>query len=416
MTRRVLILVVSIVGLLGLTLSADRPFSADWTAALTLDPDGTFLSGLESAVDLSYETGPVLWTSYSNFQLTVGYLWQEFGVTGHLGAFEIQGDLLFGPSTSDYLYLQLMASLDLAGCEVAAYFAQVSEAVVGGPADGFAIRLSGSIGGLDITSITELGARVRDEDYGGITIVHAASGLYRTYDTNPLVPGQGFTGERITLSGLECRCADETKGSLYFTCSGFGSLTLMVEGIETNLPWLSLDAELVFQIQTKSLVLVPRLTVGQIACLHVYADLVTGGGGNAPIEGISVYGLELSCKIGSATFRDLSVLDPSRYAITTPAYGSVIERIADAIDAGHEYYPDYWEMLSLDIPIGGCCGGTSSVTIYTYFSQGSSSLFAWAMTSAEARIAFSDKLEFRGGMEISAAGTKLLHFGVRYEW
>ena len=70
-----------------------------------------------------------------------------------------------------------------------------------------------------------------------------------------------------------------------------------------------------------------------------------------------------------------------------------------------------WEGALRGMPLG-----TSSVTLYTYFSQASSSLFDWAMTSAEARIAFSDKLEFRGGMELSASGTKFLRFGVRYDW
>jgi hypothetical protein len=414
MLRRVVTMVVAVTGIASFALLVAGSLGGSWDTETRIDGTPS-LESLQSVLDLDYSWSTLTVTSESELQL-FGFLWQGLGVRGTLGAFNVQGDLLFGPSTGDYLYLQMMASFELASAEVAAYFAQLSDAVVGGPADGFAIRLSGAIGNLDITSITALGARVRDDEYGGITIVHAASGLYRTYDTNPLVPGQSFTGQKLTLSGLTFGCANDIKASLYFTCDGFDSLTLTAEGIKTNLPWLSLDAELTFQIQTKSLVLVPRLTLGQVACLNVYADLVTSGADQALVQGISIYGLELSCKIGSITFRDLSVLDPSRYAITTPAYGTVIESIAEAIDAGHEYYPDYWEMLSLDIPIGGCCGGTSAVTLYTYFSQGSSSLLDWAMTSAEARIAFSDKLELRGGMEVSASGTKFLNFGIRYTW
>jgi hypothetical protein len=144
--------------------------------------------------------------------------------------------------------------------------------------------------------------------------------------------------------------------------------------------------------------------------------LVAGDGDNAPIEGISIYGLELSYTLGSVTFRDLSALDPSRYAITTPAYGNGIEGIADAIGQGHEYYPDYWEMLSIDVALGSCCGGSSHVVLYTYFSQGSGSLFDWAMTSIEASVAFSERLEMRGGMEITATGANHLSVGLRYAW
>lgn len=84
--------------------------------------------------------------------------------------------------------------------------------------------------------------------------------------------------------------------------------------------------------------------------------------------------------------------------------------------SGHEYYPDYWEMLSIDIPLVSCCGGSSHAVIYAYFSQGASSLFDWAMTSAEASVAFGEKLEFSGGMEISAVGDKYFTIGMRHDW
>lgn len=415
MMKRVIVTAAVIAMLAGLVLLAAGPLSGSWDTEIRIDTTTPSFEGLQSVLNLDCPWSNLSVTSGSELQL-FGFLWQEFGVHGSLGAFQVQGNLLFGPSTADYIYMQMLATIELAGGEAGVYFAQLSDAVLGGPADGFAIRISGSFGDLELVSMTELGARVRDDDFSGITIVHAASGLYRTYDTNPLVPGQGFTGEKIMLSGLTFGCADDIKASLYFTCDGFDSLSFQVAGIRTPLPWFSLDATLTFQLQTKSLVLVPHLSLGQLACLNVYADLITGDGDNAPIEGISIYGLELSCTLGSVTLRDLSVLDPSRYAITTPAYGSVIEGIADAIGQGHEYYPDYWEMLSIDIPLVSCCGGSSHVVIYTYFSQGASSLFDWAMTSAEASVALGERLEFRGGVEFSAVGGKYLTIGMRYDW
>jgi hypothetical protein len=134
---------VLMIGLLGLALiAAEGPFSADWEAGIAFDPNGTFVSGFESIVDLGYTTGPVLWTSYSEFQLTVVYLWQEFGVTGHFGAFAVQGNLLLGPSTTDFLYAQAIATLPFAEVDVGFYCASLSDAVLGGPADGFALRLA----------------------------------------------------------------------------------------------------------------------------------------------------------------------------------------------------------------------------------------------------------------------------------
>ncbi|MCX6093265.1 MAG: hypothetical protein NTY63_00360, partial [Candidatus Bipolaricaulota bacterium] len=261
MTRRVLILVVSLVGLLGLNLLAEGPFSADWTAGITFDPNGAFVSGIESTAGLSYETGPVLWTSYSNFQLTVGYLWQEFGVRGYLGAFEIHGNLLFGPSTSDFLYAQAIATLQFAGVDAGFYYACLSDAVLGGPADGFALRIAGSFGGLDIVSITEFGARVEDEDFDGIDIVHAATGLYRHYVTNPIVPGQGFTGEKLSVSGPGFGCIGSLETVLYFTCQGFDFVSFELEDVALGVSWLDFDLEVTYEIQTKSVALTPDVVV-----------------------------------------------------------------------------------------------------------------------------------------------------------
>ncbi len=415
MTKRALVTAAGVVVIVSLGLVAADSLSGSWDNEIALDVAGPSFEGLRSVLDLSYSWNGLAATSESELQL-FGFLWQEFGVTGNLGAFELQGNLLFGPSTGDYLYMQMIATIELAGGDVGVYFAQLSDAVLGGPAGGFAIRVGGSFGDLDIVSTTELGAQVRDSDFSGITIVHVVSGLYRTYDTDPLVPGNGFTGEKIVLSGLTFGCAEDTTASVYFTSDGFDSLVLEVSGIQTTLPWLALDATLTFELQTKSLVLVPRLTLGQFACLNVYADVVTADTDNSPIEGITIYGLELSCTLGSVTLRDLSVLDPGRYAITTPAHGSVIENIADAIEQRHEYYPDYWEMLSIDVALGGCCGGSSHVALHTYFSQGSGSLFDWAMTSAEASVAFGERLELRGGVEFSAIESSHLSLGLRCSW
>jgi hypothetical protein len=414
MTRRAFV-TAGVVALVSLGLLAADSLSGSWDNEISLDVAGPSFEASRSVLDLSYSWNELAVTSESELQL-FGFLWQEFGVHGSLGAFHVQGNLLFGPSTGDYLYMQMIASLDLAGCEIGAYFAQLSDAVLGGPADGFAIRTAGSIGDLEVVSTTEFGAQIRDSDFSGITIVHVVSGLYRTYDTDPLVPGNRFTGQRIVLSGLTFGCMEDTAASLYFTSDGFDSLSLEALGIQTTLPWLALDATLTFELQTKSLVLVPHLTLGQLACLKVYADLSTGDGDNVPIEGITIYGLELSCTLGSVTFRDLSVLDPGRYAITTPAYGSVIQNIADAIEQRHEYFPDYWEMLSIDVALGGCCGGSSHVALHTYFSQGTGSLFDWAMTSAAASLSFGERLGLRGGMEISATGTNHISIGLRYAW
>jgi len=416
MTRRIWMVAVLMIGLLGLALVAEGPFSADWEAGITFDPNGTFVSGLESIVDLGYTTGPVIWTSYSEFQLTVVYLWQEFGVTGHLGAFEVQGDLLFGPSTSDFLYAQAIASLPFAGVDVGFYYASLTDAVLGGPADGAALRLAGSVGALDIVSITEMGARIEDDDFDGIDIVHAATGFHRHYTTDPVVPGQGFTGEKLTASGWGFVCVENVQTVVYFTSGGFDFISFELEDIALGISWLSADVEITYEVQTKSIALTPRVVVGDgLLCFEPYIGIRCGAS-LWEIDGIELGGLALACTWNGVTIKDLTVFDPGRYVITTEEYGSVIESLEDAIENAHDYYGQYWELLSIEIVRSGCCGGVNRMLINTYFEEGSGGIFGWGMSYFEAKVGLSAAIELSGDLTVTPDGLESIGMGVRLHW
>ena len=415
MTRRVLVLAVSMVGFLGLTLVAEGPFSAIWEMGITFDPNGTFVSGIESTADLAYATGPVLWTSYSNFQLTVGYLWQEFGVRGDLGAFAIEGDVLFGPSTEDFLYAQAIMALSIAGVDVGLYYANLSDAVLGGPADGFALRVAGSVAALDIISITEMGARIEDEDFDGIDVVHSATGLYRHYETNPVVPGQGFTGEKVAVGGWSYGCIGDIRTILYFTCTGFDFFAVDLEDIDLGIGWLKTDLLVTYEVQTKSFALTPRIAIGDgLVCFEPYFA-VDFGASVWEMDGFELGGLALVCTWNGVTVKDLRVFDPGRFVITTEEYGSVIETLEDAIEDGHDYYGQYWELLSIEIVLDGCCGGTNRMLINTYFGD-LSGIFGWGMSYVEACIGVSTDIELLGSMTITAGGLGALEIGVKLHW
>ena len=204
MAKRVVVTTIVMLVLVGLPLSASSPLSGGWTSEFTFVPDGTFaqlIRSMESLLVVDYTMSGLTATSSSEFQL-FGFIWQEFEANGTLGIFNYQTNLLFGPSTEKkYIYAQAIGSVRITGLDMSLYFAQLSDAVLGGAADGFAIRLAGGIGTVDFVSITELGAKIKDDDFDGITIVHAGSGLERTYLTDPVVAGQGFTGQKVTASG-----------------------------------------------------------------------------------------------------------------------------------------------------------------------------------------------------------------------
>lgn len=379
------------------------------------DPLGAGLEALDLGLDVGYTLGAVTLSTDGLLVLPGTWVWQGFSAVGRFGGYGLTANVLFGPSTVDYLYAEAIVDLSIAGIDVAWHAAQLSDAVLGGPADGWALRIAGSVGVLDLVSISEFGARIEDDDFDGITIVHAATGLERHYATDPVVPGQGFTGEKLSLGGLPFCCA-EIGAELYFTCDGFEFASFAVTGIGVGaVPWLSLDVDLTFQLQTKSLVLAPRLSLGEVACVELYSE-IDWDAANRSIDGIGFYAIDLSCEIGPVTVRDVAVLDLNRYAITTEPYGSAIERLIDAIEAGHDVYPDYWEMLSIAYRGEGCCGGDLTFLLNVYFDDASASLFDWAMTHVEAAVPLAEGFTFTLGMETIPAGVDSLTFGFHVDW
>jgi len=413
----------------GLTLVAG-PFTGSLTseALFTVDKATEHVSqySLDSIFTLNYAFCGFVGTSFSEFYLP-GYIWQGFGLTGGLGAFDVQADLLFGPSTADFIYAQEIVTASIAGVEVGFYWATLSDAVLGGPANGVVLRLAGSVGGCDIVSVTELGARIRDDEFDGITIVHVDTGLSKSYVTNLIVATQtgsvcvgGFTGEKVTISGISFSCIEDLSTTLYLSClSGFEWVRLQVEEICTGLSWLSLDLALTFELQTKSIVVTPSLLLGECACIDTYVEVRTGApddtlyGNFTSITGIGLYGVGMTYTWQGGTFKALTVFDTGRYVLTTPEYGSVIASLADVVNKGYDYYPDYWELYSIEVVQDGCCGRITRFVANTYFERDLGSIFGWGMTHVEATWAINPSLFLTGKLQLSNSG--LNHFGLGFE-
>ena len=416
----------------GLILIAG-PFSGSFTTELLLDPAPNLaFASLDSIFTLNYAFCDFVSTSETEFYL-LGYIWQGFGLTGGLGAFDVQADLLFGPSTADFIYAQEIVTASIAGVELGFYWATLSDAVLGGPANGAVLRLAGSVGGCAIVSVTELGARIRDRDdeFDGITIVHVDTGLSKSYVTNPIVATQtgpvcvgGFTGEKVTISGMSFGCIEDLTTTLYLSClSGFEWVRFEVEGICTGLSWLSLNLALSFELQTKSIVMTPRLIVGECLCIDTYMEVLTDAPDNTiygaftSLTGFSLYGLGFTYYSGQGvTVKELTVFDTGRYVITTPQYGSVIESLAEAVDNGHEYFPEYWELWSIEVAQDGCCGGITRFLANTYFERDSGSIFGWGMTHVEGTFAINPTLSLGGEIEVDTTGLTQLGLLIEVSW
>jgi len=277
--------------------------------------------------------------------------------------------------------------------------------------------VAGSSGGPTVESVTELGAHI-----DGITVFHAATGLSMEYVTNPMVGVQTcsdcctvtFTGEKLTISGMPFCCLEEVTTTFYVTCAGgFEYVRFDLQGIDVPAwPWLLFDASLTFEVDEKALAIAPTLRLGEWTCIDLYTELSSLN----PLlfDGVRFYGLGLTCTLGDVTLKSLSVFDTGRHAITTPTYGSVIESLADAVAAGHTYYPDYWELFSIEVVGDGCCGTQYRFLANTYFDAASAMLFDWGMSHMEVTLPLNPEFMLTGSLEVSEAGLEWFGVGLTF--
>ncbi len=409
------ILIAALVGIvtIGLTLSAAGTFSGRSWFEVTLDPNVGF-TGMDFGIETVYTIGGFTLGADSLFVLPGQWVWQGFTVSGQMGAFSTQANILMGGAPADYLYAETIMNVSMVGIDFAFHAAQLSAAVHGGPANGVAIRMASSVADFDIISVTEFGAQIEDDDFGGISIVHAATGRERHYLTDPRVMGEGFTGQKFSLTHFDFCCSEEITTTLYITCDGFDYVSFRIEDLLiTNLSRLTVDAELKFEMQTKSLLITPKLVLGDVACFELYVGF-TPSVGAVGIDTINIDGISLECQIGPVTVRDVSLFAPYNLALTTERHGSVVMPIADILAKGIEYYPDYWEMFSIAYAGPACCVGEYNFLVNVYFDEDSTSLFDWAMTHVETMLPFGDSFTF--GMEVTPDGLDHLGFGFEVSW
>ena len=400
--------------------SLSGTLSGTWEGRMAVDLNPFSFSDLSSSFTVSYVLGSFTGTSSSEFGLT-GFIWQGFRIIGMWGGFQIQGDALFGPSTADYLYGQLIVKTSIAGLHLGVYTAELTDAVLGGPADGSVIRFAGSIGSVHIVNLFELGARIEDEEFKGITIYHAATGLHKHYTTNPIVytPGGsfcgGFTGEKIAVSGLSFGCIRDITTTLHMTYYGFDYLKFSLTGIETGISWLKFNMDIKFELQTKAVVLTPTINLGRSACIDLYAEVLNGSA-SGTVTGVGIYGLGVTTTFRNVKMKDLIVFDMGKYAITTESYGSVIEKRATAVKEGHTFYPDYWELVSISASEDGGYGSKYHFLVNTYFTKNPSALFGWGMTCIKLQMPISQNFYLNSDFTVSSTGSTKLRFGVKLDW
>jgi hypothetical protein len=365
---------------------------------------------LDSSLDLTYGIGEQSLDSFTQFSLGT-WVWQEFSGEGAIGPIDWQGHILFGASTADFLYDELIIDGSFANFDLSLYAAQLSEDVLGGPADGAVLQVQTRIGKVELESITEFGA-----DINGIEIFHAATGLSSKYTTDPWTTGCAFTGEKLTLNRFFL-CGLSSKAEIYLTNEkGLEYFKFSLENVEIlRSPKITTDITTTFELQTKSVTVAPKITVPDSqSCLVPYFSLLTGIHG-LEIKGIQISALELESDLGSVHIKDLTVLDRCRWAISTEEYGSKLIEKWKANEEGIQYYTEYWELFSMETRGNTCCGEWHAL-FNTYFDDEGGSLFGWGMSHLEVTVPFGDMLSAHFLLKISPSGLDNFSLELSFTW
>ena len=197
-----------------------------------------------------------------------------------------------------------------------------------------------------------------------------------------------FTRQYITLEGITFGCAQVDVG-VNFSCSGFDWFKVLVTDIDV-LPILSLDALIKFSTAEKTFSLDPNLTIAGNSCISFKLAWDWDAAGSM-LAGLKINGVSLSYAWGNVTFATMTsfnpvydslggyylaapVVSPTKYGFFVPDTSFGKDTFDTDTAVGYytqvcypdEYY-DIWEAAIISTQGDGCCGGSYSFRITTYF-------------------------------------------------
>jgi len=349
-------LVLSLICVVGLTFGvfAQGVLSGSWITKVCLDPQTAAFSDaitLTSTLTVDYEIGD--WT----FGMTTvidedGWFDQDFSVIGMFGLITVNSTLGFTVDPIGFDEWSTTLTLNMAGVSFSGVFS-----------------LKPGIVGLDLTMTAGIGSAVE----------------------GTIVLGLGdddccfcFDDVKIGLDFMFCDCAT-ILSEIYFTCEGFEYVQFCAEDIIVPmLPWLTFDACVKFEMQTKSLTVTPAFDFGTMVCIDLYFDIFEKGATTYPsatwqLQEIALIGIGISCDLpGGVSFAAIS----------------------DLIDGGTLVKEPYWEQYSIDVDADACCGGVFEFGLDAYFKDGAGTLFELSLIEADVKVNVTDKFAFTMDLDV----------------
>jgi hypothetical protein len=325
---------------------------------VTIDPQGASIADfldVGTRVTVTYNVGGWAFTTFTQLDDT-GWIDQTFSAGGVLGMFAIGMDL----------------NLDPAGAF------ETWNTTVGTTFGSVAFDFNFSLVDSDITFIAGASAQGTAVDvdfsstFGG--------------DDNDICDFHWARAD-VTFDFLFC-CAD-VSAKVDFDCSGFDRLRFDVDDIAIpHLPWLTIDAELTFRMETKELVLSPNFDFDPGLCFDFYVSVEQSG--SLALGDVHVDGIKLVCQFDRVTFTGISFWG------ATGKPGEL---------------GSYWQMCKLASNAEACCGALSFEGAI-FFDEGSHNLLDVAALEVGLELELGSVLVLTAGVEADVdVGSMQLDFG-----
>jgi len=247
-------------------------FSGEWSTTLNILPT---LGLEESVLTLKYEVAGWTLTGISTFD--PAFSEQKFEVAGTLGAFAIEGWMLFDPTSPAYAGSYLQAKLDFAGVTFTSEVYHVGPGYIAliipsayqayitvGPALLYLLNIDSEVVDVDVTFYDVC----TGAEFGDITI---------SFDDISLCCGITYDFEVYFTKDLGFEYAEFSFSDLFSLCCG-----------------ISFDASVKFGVNYKTVSLTPSIDLGA-ECLTLGLDV---GWSNFTVTGIDIDYIGISCEYG----------------------------------------------------------------------------------------------------------------------
>lgn len=397
--RRILV-ILSAVALLGVGSSAQ--FGGVWEAMIQIVPD---VALEECILTLNYKiNGSWTISSISEFDET-GLVDQSFTLSGSFAFLSITGGMSFNPSITETVVVYYPScdpqseSYTLAAPTYKEAWIRTAFTMAGAE---LALEFHHWAYPYHMEDLNEDGEEEyvwpccppQTQSYTLFSLTAAVPPLSLEINLADCCTGISFHDATLAFVDVPICCGLSYDAELYFTKMGFGYFETAVE-LEICCG-ISIEVATRFTVDHKTVTITPKWNGMGQACFVLYGNVVTGQN-LWEIGGIEIYGYKIRCDLSSCSYVEfMTALD--------------VTKLEDLLDDPKLFEGDEFEYWKLGFCGPGCCGGTWSLALATYF-QAEGSLFGLTRIKGDLSAPIMANFDLRLSLGVTVGGGTELAVG-----